>query len=551
MRTRILLMKSRIRQTLSPCLLAMAALCLAGSPVLAAAKRPAKAPAFHGVLTYHYDNARTGVNPEESMLTPGNVNPQSFGKLFSYPVDGYVYAQPLYVRNVMIPKLGAHNVIFIVTEHNSVYAFDADGNGAAPLWQRSLINPAAGVTSVAAADVLSQDIVPEVGITSTPVIDSVGTLYVVAKTKENGSYVQRLHALDIATGKERPNSPRVITATVTGTGDGRSAADVVTFNPLRANQRSALAEVKGMIYAAFASHGDNGPYHGWVLGYGSRTLKLFQTFNVTPNGGDGGIWQGANGPAADASGALYIASGNGTFDADSGGVDYGDSAIKLVSRMIKHRPELTVADYFTPYDQTNLSAKDIDFGTTGAIVLPDQPVGPKHLLLVANKSGTVYLLDRDNLGHYNVDDDSQIVQELPAMLGMTYTPPAYFNGHVYFGPQNRPLLSFPLVNGQISIDGEIQGGDAFGFPGVVPSVSANGTANGIVWVIQSDQYASSGPAVLYAYDASTLTELYDSNMQGTRDIAGPAVKFTTPTIANGKVYLGTQQTVDVYGLLSP
>jgi outer membrane protein assembly factor BamB len=544
-------MNLRIRPTLLPMLVAMMALVTSFTRAHAAGKRNAKAAPFQGVLTYHYDNARTGVNPHETVLTPANVNPATFGKLFSYAVDGYVYAQPLYVRNVTIPKLGAHNVIFVVTEHDTVYAFDADGNGTAPLWQRSFANPAAGITAVPSTDVASGDLVPEVGITSTPVIDPVGTLYLIAKTKENGAYMQRLHALDIATGKERLNSPRLIAPVIPGTGDGSTSGNSVTFNALRENQRAALAEVKGMIYAAFASHGDNGPFHGWVLGYGSRTLKLFHTFNDTPNGGGGGIWQGANGPAADANGAIYVASGNGTFDADSGGIDYGDSAIKLMSRTVKHRRMFTVADYFTPYNQVDLSSKDLDFGTTGTIVLPDQPVGPKHLLLVANKSGTVYLLDRDNMGHYNVDDDSQIVQEIPALLGLTYTPPAYFNGRVYFGPQNRPLLSFPLVNGQIAIDGEIEAGDAYGFPGVVPSVSANGASNGIVWVLQTDQYAASGPAVLYAYDAMTLTELYDSNMQGTRDLAGAAVKFTTPIVANGKVYFGTQNTVDVYGLLSP
>lgn len=503
---------------------------------------------YSGVFTYHYDNARTGANPGETTLKPANVNPATFGKIASLPVDGYVYAQPLYVRNVRIPGKGVHNVVYAATEHASVYAFDADGRDPAPLWRRSFIAPEIGVTTVPSKATESPDLIPEVGITSTPVIDPSGTLYVVVKTDEQGIFVQRLHALDIATGQERPGSPRLIAPAVDGSGDGATENGFVPFNALRENQRSALAEINGVIYIAFASHGDMPPFHGWVLGYDARTLELVDVFNNTPDGADGGIWMGANGPAADAAGAIYVSAGNGTFDADTGGRDYGDSAIKLAPATVNGHRQFRVADYFTPYDQRNLEKIDFDFGPSGPIVLPNQPTGPKHLLFVAGKEGTIYLLDRDNLGHYNPDDDSQIVQEVPGLLGMTYTPAAFFNNMFYFGPQNRPLLAFPLVKGQISIDGEMAAGDPFGYPGVVPSVSANGRADGIVWALQIDQYVSHGPATLYAYDAATLNELYDSRMEGPRDMAGPAVKFTTPMVADGRVYFGTQNSVDVFGL---
>jgi outer membrane protein assembly factor BamB len=526
---------------------------------LAAIAEPAGAAAVHqmappavysGVFTYHYDNGRTGANTNEFTLTPANVNPASFGKIGRLAVDGYVYAQPLYVRNVEIPGKGVHNVVYVATEHDSVYAFDASGRVPAPLWHRSFIDPEAGVTTVTSDAVGTLDIRPEIGITSTPVIDPSGTLYVVAKTQEAGLYVQRLHALDIATGAERPGSPRIIAPTISGSGAGAAMDGIIAFNALRENQRAALAEVGGKIYIAFASHGDHPPFHGWVLGYDAKTLALTDVFNDTPNGADGGIWQGANGPAADATGSIYVSSGNGTFDADTGGPDYGDSVIKLAETTVKGRRQFRVTDFFTPYEQNEFSESDLDFGPTGTIVLPDQRTGPKHLLFVGTKVGTAYLLDRDNLGRYNPDDDSQIVQEVPSMLGMTYTPGAFFNDTFYFGPQNRPLLAFPLVKGQFNVDGEMTTGNPFGYPGVVPSISSNGRKNGIVWALQIDQFLSHGPAVLYAYDAANLNELYDSELAGKRDIAGPAVKFTTPMVADGRVYIGTQNSVDVYGLLA-
>ena len=287
-------------------------------------------PSVAGVFTYHNDNLRTGQNLNETTLTWANVNQAQFGKKFSYPLDGIAYASPLYVANVSIPAQGVHNVVYVATEHDSVYAFDADGLTPTPLWKVSFINPPA-VTTVPAADTGECcDIAPEIGITGTPVIDQgPGTLYVVAKTKEGTNYVQRLHALDITTGAEKFGGPKVIQASVPGNGDGNDGKGNVPFNALRENQRPALLLSNGVVYIGFASHGDNGPYHGWVLGYDATTLQQVMAYNNTPNGGEGGIWQSGGGLAADSAGNLYFVAGNGTFDANTGGVDYGESVEKI------------------------------------------------------------------------------------------------------------------------------------------------------------------------------------------------------------------------------
>ncbi len=505
-------------------------------------------PPFKGVLTYHNDNARSGLNPFETTLTPANVNSTTFGKLFSYPVDGYIYAQPLYVPCVSIPLIGVRNVVYVVTEHDSVYAYDADGLSSQPLWHTSFINPAAGITTVPSADVDSRDIVPEIGITGTPVIDPSGTLYVVSKIKDNGQYFQQLHAIDITTGSERTSSPQVIAPRVAGRGDGHLPNGRIPFNALRQNQRAGLAEVGGKIFVAFASHGDNRPYHGWVLGFNARTLALSTVYIDTPGGSEGGIWQGGNGIAPDFANAIYFVSGNGTFDANAGGLDYGDSAIKLSAAALTQKRVLRPTDYFTPYNQRHLSTQDLDMGTAGAVLLPDQAVGPAHLLVTADKAGTVYLIDRDHMGHFLAGGDTQIVQELPNFLGATYTPPAVFNNLLYMSSYNTPVFAIPIVNGKLAPAGELSTSVAFEYPGVVPAISANGTTNGILWVLD---LRNSSEAVLVAYDAGTLSLLYHSEMVNSRDQAGPPVKFTTPTVANGKVYVGTQTELDVYGLLGP
>ena len=486
------------------------------------------------------------MNPFETTLTPANVNSTTFGKLFSYPVDGYIYAQPLYVPSVSIPLIGVRNVVYVATEHDSVYAFDADGLSTQPLWHTSFINPAAGITTVPSADVDSTDIVPEIGITGTPVIDPSGTLYVVAKIKDNGQYFQQIHALDITTGSERTGSPRVIAPKVAGSGAGHLPNGRIPFNALRQNQRAALAEVGGRIYVAFASHGDNGPYHGWVLGFDAQTLALSTMYIDTPLGREGGIWQGGNGIAADSANAIYFVSGNGTFDANARGLDYGDSAIKLDATALGQKRVVRATDYFTPYNQRHLSNNDMDMGTAGPVLLPDQNVGPAHLLVTADKAGTIYLIDRDNMGHFKAGGDTQIVQELPNFLLENFTPPAIFNNFLYISSYNTPVYAIPIVNGLLSPAGDVTTSSVFDFPGVVPTISANGTSDGIMWVMD---LRFSSNAVLVAYDATTLSMLYNSD--NGRDQAGPPVKFTTPTVANGKVYAGTQTELDVYGPLGP
>src|SRR5438132_1004337 len=512
------------------------------------------------VLTYHNDNARTGQNLNETILTPGNVAPGTFGLLFSYPVDGNVYAQPLYVPSVNLPGQGFHNVVFVATEHDSVYAFDADDSGVGLLWQVSFIDPANGVTTVPPENVQSQDIVPEIGITGTPVIDGgTGTLYVVAKTKEvvagSPHYVQRLHALDIATGAEKFGGPIVIGDTVfdgssttyvsgpsvPGTGSG-SVGGRVFFNALRQNQRSGLLLLNGVVYIGWASHSDTSPYHGWVLGYDAQTLAPAAVFNTTPNGGLGGVWMSGGGLAADNNGAVYLSTGNGTFDVTgSQAPAYGDSVLKLATGI-----DLTVADFFTPSNQETLAQNDQDLGSGGVLLLPDQPGARPHLLVTAGKDGTIYLNNRDDLGGYqrcgaSCDD---VVQELPP-IGNCHCAPAYFNNQVYFQRAYDVLKAFSLSNGLLVSPPASQSSVPFNYFGATPSISANGSSSGIVWALQA---AAQGPAILRAYDALDLSrELYSSDQMPADQLDG-AVKFAVPTVANGQVYVGTQSSLSVFGL---
>lgn len=488
------------------------------------------------VLTYHNDLSRTGQNLNETILTPARLEAGEFGPLFSNPVDGQVYGQPLYMWGLNVAGKGLHNVVFIVTEHDSVYAFDADsntGSNAAPLWQVSFLNPAAGITSVPSDTLGCQAISPEMGITSTPVIDpNTGTLYVVAMTLEDfgQTYVHRLHALDVATGQEKPGSPVQIEASAPGTGDGNT---VVIFKPSLYKERAGLLLLNGVVYTAWSSNCDSGNYHGWVISYDAKTLERVAIYTSTPNWEAGSIWQSGAAPAADGNGNIYTITGNGTFDAAGGGSDLGDSVIKL-----SPANGLSVLDYFTPFNAGLLDVKDIDLGSSGALLLPDSAGTPQHphLLVTGGKEGRIYLVDRESMGHFSPSSDSQIVQSLPTAIGPLYGIPVYFNNTVFFSGQNDTLKAFPISEGLLSETPSSQSAGTIAGMGSVPSISANGAVQGIIWTIQPD--------ALYAYDATNLgNELYRASY-------GSYVKFSTPTIANGKVYVGTGGSVAVFGLPS-
>lgn len=501
------------------------------------------------VTTSRNDNSRDGENLNETILTPTNVNVSQFGKLFSQPVDGKVYAQPLYVPNVAIPGLGTHNVVYVVTENDSVYAYDADSNSgvnSTPLWKTSFINPAKGITPIPSGDTGCKDLGPEIGVTSTPVIDTAKqTIFVLARTKENGAYLQRLHALNITTGAEQPNSPVVIQGQVKGTGAG-SVNGILSFNPLQENQRPGLLLVKGAIFIGWSSVCDNPPFHGWVMAYSETTLQQVHIWNTTPDGSDGGIWQSGTGIASDGT-YLFFATGNGTYDGPKGGRDFGDSVIRLSIGTGQ-------SSYFTPYDQSLFDEHDGDVGSGGTLLLPDQGSGAphQHLLVQVGKSGSIYLINRDQMGGYNPKTNN-IVQDLENAIGGLWATPGWWNNNVYFGGQydNLRQYSFDPSTGLLSLTAVYVSPTYFKFPGPTPSISANGNSDAILWALQNENVTKDGPAILHAYDATDIsTELYNSEQNATRDNPGPAVKFTVPTVANGKVYVGTGDQLSVYGLLT-
>jgi hypothetical protein len=536
------------------------------------------------VLTYHIDNSRDGQNTNEIILCPANVNTNTFGKLFSHTVDGYVYAQPLYVSGVNIPGQGTHDVLIIATEHDTVYAFDADstsGPSGGLLWQTNLgpyaVTTIAGVytnknfgcrynNGVSTPNNSGQytDIVPSVGITGTPVIDPVsGTLYVDAFTGEISggvtNYYHRIHALNLATGAEQPNSPVVVTASVPGTGVD-SAAGVVTFNATQSLQRGALTLAGGKLYVPYTGYADTDPYHGWVIGFDPVTLQQLTNyvFNTTPNAtvgtfgahaAEGGIWGGGGGIAVDANTNLYLEVANGSFSATngSGGIDFGDSFMKLSTTN-----GLAVADYFTVYNQASLQSGDLDLGSGGLILLPGQTGSYTNLLLGAGKQGKIYVVNRDQLtldnNHYDSTFDSVVQTTASGVIGGSFGTPAYFNGEIYYGGTSDKLKAFSLTAGVLSGSAVSTATRSYGFPGATPSVSANGTSNGIVWALQN-----ASPAVLVAYAAGNLTsEIYNSSQAaGSRDQLASGVKFAVPIIANGKVFVGNQLSVSVFGLLDP
>jgi fibronectin type 3 domain-containing protein len=498
-----------------------------------------------GVFTHHNDNQRTGQNLAETVLTPLNVNAAAFGKLASYTIDGIAHAAPLYAANVNIPGLGLRNVVYVATEHDSVYAFDADATGGSPLWKVSFINPAAGITTVPNGDVGECcDITPEIGITGTPVIDpATGTLYVVVKTKESGAYFQRLHALDIATGAEKLGGPILIQASVPGSGSG-SSNGTVAFNQLRENQRTALLLHNGTVYFGFGSHGDNQPYHGWLLGYNATSLQRVLAFNTTPNGEGGGIWQSGGGLAIDAAGNFYFATGDGTYSINTGGIDYGNTFMKF-------NPVSGVLDYFTPHNQAFLDANNLDLDAGGMVLLPDQSGAHPRMLISAGKNGSIHLVDRDNMGGYHpadlnvqtLDNIFPFGQPLPG----NYSSPVYFNGAVYFGPVADVVQMFKLTSGLLSVSPTSTTPQSFAYPGGALAISANGTADGILWAIRKD---GANPGTLHAYDASNIaTEFYNSDQAGTRDKLDAAAKFSVPLVVNGKVFVATEGRFVVFGLI--
>jgi len=560
-----------------------------------------------GVFTYHNDLLRDGANAQEYGLTPSSVNTNTFGKLFSCPVDGAVYTQPLWVPGVSIGG-ALHNVIYVATQHDSVFAFDADASPCVQLWQVNLLDTlhggTAGETPVVWNDVGNLlancfgDIYPEVGVTGTPVIDpATGTIYLVNASEIPGAgsgncslppltFFHRLHALDITSGSEKFNAPVTIAAQVAGTGEG-SSGGMVSFNSQLHHQRSGLALSNGAVYVAFAAHEDQTPYHGWLLGYNaSNVQQQVSVFNTTPNGiggADGGIWAGGGAPAVDSTGDIYVSTGNGVFDESATMAmenDYGDSVLRLTpaAGSTPNGANLQLNGWFTPYDEFTLEQNDTDLGSGGVVLLTDQAVGPTHLLVELGKDGVVYLIDRDNMGQFQPNTNSQIPQYFSG-TGSFWGTAAFWQNNLYFAGNGDVLkqFSFDPTTGLFcspqpcTPSPASHSSQSYGYPDASPSVSSQGSKNGIVWAIDASLYgyaspnvpitvncsqvpvpaACTGPAILHAYDAQNLaTEYWNSTMAaGNRDQAGNAVKFVPPTVANGKVYVSTRTEIDVYGLI--
>jgi len=507
-----------------------------------------------GVYMHHNDLQRTGQNLQEYALTPANVGSSAFTKLFSCPVDGYVYAQPLWVANLTVGGAN-HNVVFIATEHDSVYAFDADSPSCLQLWKTSFL-VGTTVTTMSYHDTSNgtTDLVPEIGITSTPVIDPVSkTIYVSAKTKEtigtgcsmaSPCFVHRLHALDITTGAEKLGGPVVISAP--------------NFVPRQHLNRLSLLLNNGTVYVGFGSHGDGCPWQGWLFGYDAATLAqtlVWPTSDPTSGCHAAGIWNGGGGPAADAGGNIYVVTGNGSYD---GTKNFSESALKL-------SPTGSLLDWFTPFNKDILDANDVDMGSAGILILPDSVASAAHphLALVTGKVAILYLLDisqpapgQTTMGRFNSTTNNDVQEVIPVPPpntttgdGGNYGVPAFWNGNIYTTGQNYPLSQFTIASGSISTPAFAVSTNTFPPRGAVPAVSASGTTNGVVWALDLSGWTGTGSAVLYAYDATSVANLFFKSPASGTGAAGAAVKFTVPTVANGKVYVGGQTTITVFGLL--
>ena len=497
------------------------------------------------VVTYHYDKSRTGATVHEQILTLSNVNSSTFGKIDFFPTDGKVDAEPLYLTNVFIHGV-THNVLYVVTEHASAYAFDAKSG--VQLWKVSALGPGQKPSD----DHGCGQITPEIGITDTPVIDRSmgpnGAIYFAAMSKDSaGHYHQRLHALDVTTGAELFGGPTDIRARYPGTGDG-SQGGYVIFNPGQYAERVGLLKSKGNIFLGLTSHCDHRPYTGWLMEYSASNLAQVSVLNLTPNGNEGSIWMSGAGLAADSSGNVFFLDANGTFDTtlNSNGFpvhgDYGNAFVKVSTS-----GPLSVADYFNMYNTVAESDADEDLGSGGALLLPDLKDSTghiRHLAVGAGKDKNIYVVNRDNMGKFN-STKNNIWEEIGVALpGGVWSMPAYYNNTVYYGGVNDHIKAFAVSQALLSSSPASKSAHIFPYPGATPSLSANGNLNGILWAVEN-----SNPAVLHAYKASDLSqELYNSNQQGSRDQFGPGNKFITPMITNGKVFVGTQTGVAVFGL---
>lgn len=562
-----------------------------------------------GVFTHHNDLARDGVNAQEYALTPSTVNTTSFGKLFSCatatPAQAQSWQGAVFTQTLWVPSLniggGIHNVIFAATQHDSVFAFDADANPCVTYWQVNLLDPLHGGTSEETPVIWNNvgygygDIYPEVGVTGTPVIDpTTNTMYLVSTSMISGgpgtancpsspnTLFQRLHALDLASGNEKFSAPVSITASVSGVGDGGST---VVFCPQMENQRLGLALAGGTVYIGWSAHEDATPWHGWLLGYSAANVQQqVAVFNSSPNAQAGGIWASGGGAAVDSEGNIYVSTGNGNYDATLNGTDnfdFGDSVVKLTpfTGTTSNGQNLNLVDWFTPADQSALNGGDVDLGSGEPVILPDQTSGPVlHLLVQIGKEGVVYLINRDNMGEYSTGANN-IVQTFDGSLSGFYGTPTFWQNALYFGGSlDNPgagdylkMFSFDTSTGMFNTTPASQSSHYFNFPGATPSISSQGASNGLVWAIDASSYGFAnpnadsgaincaqvpvpsqciGPAVLHAFDATNLAVEYwnSSTASNNRDQAGDAVKFVPPTIANGKVYVSTRTEIDVYGL---